>query len=161
MTRARVPRARSESGREDDASGGESDLSFIPEELASRCDKLIRVYHAMPGTPRLADLIWHSEARTFIETHPALNQILMGSAKVKSAKRTNELLRMIAKIILAMEILCDNFADWGTRFPDAKQRAEAILSATAFKSRLWLMDHYLYHESRDARRDVVRILEPP
>jgi hypothetical protein len=114
----------------------------------------------MPASPRLADLIWHSEARAFIETHQALNQILVESAKVRSAKRTNELLSMIAKVVLAMEVLSNDFAGWGTRFPGAKRRADKILGTSTFKSRLWMMDHYLYHKSLDSRRDFVRILDP-
>lgn len=143
-----------------DASGGEPDFSFIPEELLNRCEKLIRTYHAIPGTSCLADVIWRSEARAFIGTHHALNRILLDSAKVRSAKRTNDLLRIIAKVMLAMEVLSIDFAGWGTRFPDAKRQAETILGATPFRSRLWTMDYYLYHQTLDSRRDIARMLEP-
>jgi hypothetical protein len=153
-------RGRHGSAPEQYAPGSEPDFSFIPEELAGKCERMIRAYHAMPGAPRLADLIWHSEARAFIRSHEGFNQILTNSTKVRSAKRVNDSLRIVAKVILALELLVNNIAGWGTRFPDAKRQAQKILGQRPFTSRVWLMDYYLY-QSLDPRRYVARMLEPP
>jgi hypothetical protein len=66
---------------------------------------------------------------------------------------------MIAKVILAMEVLSSDFAGWGTRFPNAKQQAEIILRAAPFTSGLCMMDYYLYR-SLDSQRDITRMLAP-
>jgi len=102
---------------EDDAAGAEPDFSFISEELAIKCDRLVRAYHAAPGSPHLADLVWQSEARALIRRHRVLNEILTRSAKAKSAKRTDELLCIVAKAILAIEVLASNYAGWELAFP--------------------------------------------
>jgi hypothetical protein len=145
---------------EDNASGAAPDFSFIPEELARRCERLIKAYHAAPGSAHLADLVWQSDARAFITKHRALNEILTRSAKTKSAKRAGDLLRIVAKTILAVEILASDFAGWGTRFPEAMRRAEKILSEVRLTSSERLMDHYLY-QSLEPRRDLTRVLDPP
>jgi len=159
MTRARKSRAQHGPVSNDDLSGGEPEFSFIPEELSRRYERLIRAYHALPGAPHLADLMWRSEARAFIITHNALHKILIVSARVRSARRTNDRLRMIAKIILAMKVLSNDFAGWGTRFPDAKRQAETILRAAPFTSGMCMMDYYL-SQSLDSRCDIIRMLAP-
>jgi hypothetical protein len=152
-------RTGSRPAEQDHASGAGRDFSFIPEELATKCDRLIRTYHAAPGSPHLADLVWHSDARAFIGRHQVLDEILTRSAKARSAKRTDYLLRIIAKTILAVEVLASDFAGWGTRFPYAMWQAEKIQNEVDFTSRGRLMDHYLY-QPLDLLRDLARVLDP-
>ena len=41
----------------------EGKFSFVPEELAVKCDSLIESYHAVYGHFCLADMLWHTHAR--------------------------------------------------------------------------------------------------
>jgi hypothetical protein len=107
----------------------------------------------------LADLVWRSDARAFIKKHQALNEILAQSAKAKSAKRTDYFLRIIAKTILAVEVLASDFAGWGTRFPHAMSQAEKMQHEVDFTSSGRLMDHYL-RQPLDLLRDLARVLDP-
>jgi hypothetical protein len=142
MMRARKPPPRQGPTYEDASCGAEPVFSFLPEELVVKCERLIKSYHGTPGSPHLADLIWQSEARACIGRYKALNEILWQSAKVKSAKRADDLLCIIAKFILAAEVLANDFAGWGARYPDAMRQAEKVLSKIQFTSTDRLMDHY-------------------
>jgi hypothetical protein len=50
---------------------------------------------------------------------------------------------LIAAIILALEMLADDFAGWGTRFPVAMQRASQVVGDTLPNRRTRLLDVFL------------------
>lgn len=118
----------------------EGKFSFVPEELAVKCDSLIESYHAMYGYFCLADMLWHSDAREFINRHEELQRIIKDASKNRSAKRTNNSLQAVAALIVALELLVRDFAGWGTQFPDAQQEAKKLLDASPFRPRVWLMN---------------------
>ncbi len=49
----------------------------------------------------------------------------------------------IATLIVALEVLVRDIDRWGTRFPEAKRRAEKLLGAYPARPRIWLMDKYM------------------
>jgi hypothetical protein len=55
---------------------------------------------------------------------------------------------LIAAIILAFEMLADDFAGWGTRFPDAVPQARRILTQTNQNNLTRLLDIYLPNRAR-------------
>jgi hypothetical protein len=57
----------------------------------------------------------------------------------RSAKRANEGLVCIATAILAMEVLSTGFAGWGTSYPEARKKAQALLQEYIPSQRAWLI----------------------
>jgi hypothetical protein len=55
-------------------------------------------------------------------------------------RRETEFYTLIAAIILALEMLADDFAGWGTRFPVAMQQASQILGDNLRNHRTRLLD---------------------
>jgi hypothetical protein len=125
----------------------ESEFSFVPEALALKSGNLIQRYHAKYGYSCLADMLWHSDARDFIEKHTELRQVFNDASRTRSAQRANNSLQALAALIVALEVLARDFAGWGTRFPDAQQKAKKLLDASAVTPRMWLMNEYVYGKS--------------
>jgi hypothetical protein len=128
----------------DDKIGGLRSFKFLPPELSAKCHKLIESYHAIHGYVGLADMLWLSDARDVIECDRDLTQIFRRGSKSRGAKRANDSFVRIATVIVSLEVLARDFADWGKRFPDAKQEAEKVLGDYPLRQRVWLMDLYLY-----------------
>jgi hypothetical protein len=124
--------------------GANSNLRFVPRELALKCRKLVESYHAMHGYGCLPDMLWQSDARYFIECHRDLAKIFKNASKSRCAKRAYESLTFIATSVVALEALARDFAGWGKRYPAASLDAERLLGNCAFRQRTWFMDMYLY-----------------
>lgn len=153
MVQQKGPKSRfgSPRGRQISTADPVSAFSFVPQELIAKCRRLIESYHATRGAAALADTLWQCEARDFINRNGELKQIFKNSARIRSAKRAGELLLYLATIIVSLEVLARDVAGWGAQFPEARQRAENALGASAFKSRTWLMDTYVYPSSSENR----------
>ncbi len=136
---------------------GNPDFRFLPRELSIKCRTLCESYHAMHGYGSLPDMLWHSDARDIIECHRDLNRIFKSAAKTRCARRSNELLLLIATVIVALEVLARDYSGWGKRFPVAKREAEAMLVDFRLRSYNWFMDLYLY-PSLSLNRDLGGIL---
>jgi hypothetical protein len=140
--------------------GANPDFRFVPRELAIKCRSLCESFHAMHGYGCLADMLWQSDARDVIESHRDLNQIFKSAAKTRCAKRANDLMLLVATVIVALEVLARDFGGWGKRFPAAKRGAEAMLIDFRLRSCKWFMDQYLY-PSLGVHRDLSGILNRP
>ena len=138
-----------------DKAGGQRLFKFAPKELTTKCRKLIESYHAIYGHGGLPDMLWLSDARDIIECDRELMQIFRKASKSRGAKRANDSFLHIATAIVSLEVLARDFADWGKRFPDAKQAAEKVLGDYPLRRRAWLMDLYLY-----PRREFAKELAP-
>lgn len=136
---------------------GNPDFCFLPRELAIKCRTLCESYHAMHGYACLPDMLWHSDARDIIECHRDLNRIFKSATRTRCAKRSNELLLLLATVIVALEVLARDYSGWGKRFPTAKREAEAMLIDFPLRSCNWFMDQYLY-PSLGLNRDLSGIL---
>jgi hypothetical protein len=123
---------------------GNSNLRFVPRELALKCHTLVESYHAMYGYGCLPDMLWQSDARCFVECHPDLAKIFKDASNSRCAKRAYKSLLTIATIVVALEALARDFAGWGKRFPAASLEAEELLGNCALKRRTWFMDMYLF-----------------
>ena len=62
---------------------------------------------------------------------------------MRSTARANNAMLRIATLIVALEVLVRDIDRWGTRFPEAKRRAEKLLGAYPARPRIWLMDKYM------------------
>jgi hypothetical protein len=136
-----------------------ADFHFIPRELAAKSRKLIEGYHLIHGYGCLPDMLWHSDARDFIECNRELTQVFKNASKARGAKRANSSLLLIATIIFSVEVLARDFAGWGKRFPAAKREAEKMLRDIALRPHVWFMDRYLY-PSLGTHRELVREIAP-
>lgn len=124
--------------------GANADFRFVPRELAIKCRSLCESFHAMHGYQCLPDMLWQSDARDIVESHSDLNRIFKSAAKTRCAKRANDLLLLIATVVVATEVLARDFGGWGRRFPAAKREAEAMLIDSDLRPVKWFMDRYLY-----------------
>jgi hypothetical protein len=121
-----------------------SNLRFVPRELALKCHTLVESYHAMYGYSCLPDMLWQSDARYLVECHPDLAKIFKNASNSRCARRAYKSLLTIATIVVALEALARDFAGWGKRFPAASLEAEEQLGNCALKQRAWFMDMYLF-----------------
>jgi hypothetical protein len=140
--------------------GRRTDFSFLPKDLLEKCTPFIFRYHELNGYSCLPDILWHPEIRNFIEIDTTFQRLFKKSTSSRSAKRANEGLVCIATIILAIEILATGFAGWGARYPVARKKAQALLEEFVPSSRAWLIERYLYPQSRHGH-ELLSALEPP
>jgi hypothetical protein len=120
-----------------------TDFEFLPKGLLQECSQLIKTYHESNGYSCLPDILWHPEVRNLVEIDATFKRLFKKSASSRSAKRANEGLVCIATTILAMEVLSTGFAGWGTRYPVARKKAQALLQEYIPSRRAWLMKWYL------------------
>src|SRR5580658_4193771 len=144
----------------DDGIGSRRTFQFIPKELAAKCRQLIESYHDIYGYVGLPDMLWLSDARDIIECQHELTEIFKKASKSRGARRANDSFLHIATLIVSLEVLTRDFADWGKRFPAAKREAEQVLGDFPQRRRTWLMDLYLY-PPLGVRREFARALTAP
>jgi hypothetical protein len=137
------------------------DFRFLPKELNERSRQLIESYHGVHGYAKLADLLWHAEIREFIVFHEDLRPVFRKASIARSAKQANQGYVLVATVLLSLELLANDFAGWGKRFPLAKLRADAILREHLPNARTWLMDFYLYQWRRTMDRAILSTISPP
>jgi hypothetical protein len=63
------------------------------------------------------------------------------------------------RTLLALEILASSFVGWGSLFPDAAQKARALLRRNAISSQTPLMDFYVY-PPKDINSQAIATLTP-
>jgi hypothetical protein len=137
------------------------DLRFLPKELNERSRQLIESYHGVHGYAKLADVLWHVEIREFIVLHDDLRSVFRKASIARSAKQANRGYVLVATVLLSLELLANDFAGWGKRFPLAKLRAESILRGHLPNARTWLTDFYLYQWRRTMDRAILSTISPP
>jgi hypothetical protein len=120
-----------------------TDFTFLPKSLLEKCTQFIMRYHELNGYSCLPDILWHPEIRNFIEIDATFRSLFKKSTSSRSAKRANEGLVCIATAILAMEVLSTGFAGWGSRYPEARKKAQALLQEYIPSQRAWLIKRYL------------------
>jgi hypothetical protein len=130
---------------------------FVPEELIGKCRALIESYHNMHGYAALPDMLWLSDARDVIECDHDLTRLFKRASKSRGAKRANDTFVLIATVVLTLEVLAGDFANWGKRFPEAKRAAEKALGDFPARKNSGLIDAYLYPSS-GARRELANAL---
>jgi hypothetical protein len=143
------------------AAGKNIDFCFLPKELTERSRQLIESYHGVHGYAKLADLLWHAETREFIAFHRDLWAVFRKASLTRSAKRANECYVLVATILFSLEVLANDFAGWGKRFPQARLKADSILCEHLPNARTWLMDFYLYQWRRTMDRAILNTISPP
>jgi hypothetical protein len=132
---------------------------FVPQELIGKCTALIESYHHMHGFGGLPDMLWLSDARHLIERDHDLTRLFKRASRSRGAKRANDAFLLIATVVLSLEILARDFANWGERFPAAKREAETALGDFSARQNSGLMDAYLYPSS-GPRRELADAPDP-
>jgi hypothetical protein len=141
--------------------GNGFDFRFLPKELNERSQQLIETYHGVHGYSKLADLLWHAETREFILFRHDLRPVFRKASTTRSAKQANQGYVLVATVLLSLELLANDFAGWGKRFPLAKLRADSILREYLPNARTRLMDFYLYQWRRTMDRAILSTISPP
>ncbi len=147
-------------GSADGVAESEANFGFLPADLSGKCRALIESYHAMHGFGGLPDMLWMSEARDIIEGDRDLTLAFTRACRSRGAKRANDSFVAIAIIVISLEVLADDFAGWGKRFPSAKSQAEKVLGDPITKQRVKLMNLYLY-PSLAVRREFDTLASSP
>jgi hypothetical protein len=122
----------------------EFDLAFLPANLTTQCRSLIESYHDVHGFACLPDVLWKFRLGPFIERQRELRQYLKKASTARSAKKSNEGFVQIATAILSLEILASSFAGWSALYPEAGERARAVLKQNVRGPHMPLMEFYLY-----------------
>jgi hypothetical protein len=122
----------------------EFDLAFLPETLTTQCRSLIESYHEVHGFACLPNVLWKFRLGPFIERQRELRQFLKKASTARSAKKSNEGFVQIATAILSLEILASSFAGWSALYPEAGERARAVLKQNVRGPHMPLMEFYLY-----------------
>jgi hypothetical protein len=119
-------------------------FDFLPKNLTAQCRSLIESYHEVHGFACLPDMLWKSRLGPFIERHRELRHFLRKASTTRSAKKAHQGFVQIATTILSLEILASSFAGWSAIYPDAGEKARAILKRNARGAHMPLMEFYLY-----------------
>ena len=132
---------------------------FVPPELILKCRQVVERHHRMYGFATLADVLWQSSARTFILADDELRKSFDQTSRMRRSRLRHDILLSLAAIVLSVEVLYENYAGWGSRFPNAKFSAEALFATHAPKPRVWLMDIYVY-QRMGISRHAAELLAP-
>ena len=137
------------------------DLGPLPESLTRQCRRLIESYHAIHGYSCLPNMLWRSHLGPFIERHKQLGQLLKRASTTRSAKKSREGFVRIATTILSLEILASSFAGWSALFPEAAERAHALLKRNALSPKMPLMGFYVYTPKYVSSTAIATLTPPP
>jgi len=144
-----------------DVDGESISFKFLPKALTERSRQLVETYHGLHGYSNLADVLWHAETRDFISLHRDLAPVFRKASIARSAKRANQGFVLIAATLLSLEVLANDFAGWGRRFPWARRKADALIRDHLPNSRTWLIDFYLYRWRWHPDRVLLETISPP
>jgi hypothetical protein len=120
------------------------DLGFLPENLVVRCRELIVKYHVLHGYRCLPNILWQAGLGPVIQQNEAFSKLLDKASKTRSSKKANENFVAIATALLALEILANRLAGWGSLFPSAAEKARNFLSQNAAGTYTPLTNYYVY-----------------
>lgn len=137
------------------------DMGFLPDSLMRQCRHLIENYHAIYGYPCLPNILWRSRLGSFIERHEQLGQLLKRASTTRSAKISNESFVRIATTILSLEVLASSFAGWSAIYPEAAERARALLKRNALSPMMPLMEFYVYPPKYVSSSAIATLTPPP
>jgi hypothetical protein len=130
-------------GGSENTSGPMPDFAFVPQQLTAQCRSLIESYHRTHGYSCLPDMLWHADSRGLIRSNKELGRIFKKASMARRVRLANSSLLFVATVVMALEALLRNFADWGSQFPEARRKAEMLLGASPPNQRVWFMDTYL------------------
>jgi hypothetical protein len=120
------------------------DLGFLPQALNAQCKSLIESYHDVHGYGSLPDILWKAGLGPFIQRQRDLRGCLKRASTTRSAKKAHGGFVEIATAILSLEILASSFAGWRAIYPEAAERASAVLKRAGRGQHMPLMEFYLY-----------------
>ena len=103
--------------------------------------------HDEPPLPPLRSphelILWDVDTLTFFGCYDGLLAMLKVATKSWRPNKRHEYQTYLAAIVLSIECLGCDFAGWGTRYPEAKRKADEILDNYFFKNRVRLLDVYM------------------
>src|ERR1700674_1755855 len=137
------------------------DLSFLPKNLTTQCQSLIVSYHELHGYACLPNVLWKARLGHFIEAHQQFRQLLKKASTTRSAKKSNESFVRIATTILSLEVLASSFAGWSAIYPEAAERARALLKRNALSPMMPLMEFYVYPPKYVSSSAIATLTPPP
>jgi hypothetical protein len=139
---------------------GTAELDFLPPSLVAQCQILIESYHKMHGYRSLPDILWKFRLGPFIETHRELRELLRKASTTRSAKKSNAGFANIAAYVLSLEILASHFVGWNAIYPEAAEKAQAVLKRHARLAHMPLIEFYLYPSRYPSQAALSAIIPP-
>jgi hypothetical protein len=132
------------------------------DELVQKCGAIIQYQHNHNKHLSLPKILWeHRDAMAFIAVHEDLRDILASCSRFpwRIRKDNHKRIRLLA-IVMTFEVLGENFASWGERYPASAQRAKEVLNQYFSDSKTRLLDLYFANRHSLDKRKLVEIYGP-
>ena len=101
----------------------------MPVKLVQNWIMGVRTKHEENGWGSMPGILEDQDTLVFFGMYQGLMKMLEQATKSWRPSKRHECQTFLASIVLSIKCLGSDFAGWGTRYPDAKQKADAILRA--------------------------------
>ena len=115
-------------------------FQWLPEKLVSMWIVGVKSKHEKHGWGSMPGILWDVDTMTFFGCHDGLMGMLDVATKSWRPNKRHEHQTYLVSIVLSIECLGCDFAGWGTRYPEAKSKADEILDTYFINNRKRLLD---------------------
>jgi hypothetical protein len=136
------------------------EFAWLPEKLISKWVMGVKTKHEQNGWGSMPGILWNQETMVFFGMYPGLLAMLDQATKSWRPSKRHEYQTYLASIVLSIECLSSDFADWGTRYPDAKRKADKIVDTYFANKRTRLLDVYMPLRSQLNQQQLREVLGP-
>jgi hypothetical protein len=132
------------------------------DELVQKCKAIIQYQHNHNKSLSLPKMLWeHQDAMAFIAVHEDLRDILASCSTLPWRIRKDDYKRIrLLAIVMAFEVLGENFAGWAEQYPASAKRAKEVLNQYFSDSKTRLLDLYFANRHSLDKRKLVEIYGP-
>jgi len=136
------------------------EFAWLPEKLVPNWIMIVKAKHEQNGWGSMPGILWDQETMAFFGMYDGLLSMLGKATSSWRPNKRHEYQTYLASIVLSIECLADDFAGWGTRYPDAKQKADKIVETYFTNKRTRLLDVYMPLRSQLDQHQVRKVLGP-
>ncbi len=136
------------------------EFGWLPQKLLDNWIMGVKAKHEEHGWNSMPGILWDVDTMVFLGCHQCLMIMLETATKSCNSSERNEYSTYLASIVLSIECLGCDFAGWGTRYPEAKKKADGILDNYLANKRMRLLDVYMPLRSQMDQNRIRQILGP-
>jgi hypothetical protein len=137
-----------------------AEFTWLPDGLISNWIRGVKANHEQHGWKSMPSILWDKDTMIFIGCSKGLMEMLEAATKSWRGSKRHEAETYLASIVLSIECLGCNFAGWGDRYPDAKEKADQILDTYFGANRTRLLDVYMPLRSQLDQTKIREVLGP-
>lgn len=142
-----------------------SEFNWIPENLVMCWIKCIPIKHKNIGFEKIWAALYgenRTEVEFFIIRYKSLKEISDSIPKTWpwDFEKKYKYAIMIMAIMLSIEVLGNDFAGWGERFPEERQRAMDVLERYFSSNKTRLIDIYMPDWATMDQTELKRVFDP-